>query len=153
MTLLRSVKGKKFEILTRAFLVPDLAHLTSLKRWCYKLTFSISWHFILLGHKLYVLKRPFPLNIIGNWFMAKTEYENVNRAIFAILLWQHCKNSKHFKRLRLELRQYKDDFIQSKIIPISKLPLFFTAFTARGKGGNFKIGIIFNWIESFLYCL
>ena len=53
----------------------------------------------------------------------------------------------------LELRQYKTDFIQSKIIPISKLPRFFTTYTARGKGVNFKIGIIFNWIESFLYCL
>ena len=44
----------------------------------------------------------------------------------------------------LEQRQYKNDSIQSKIIPILNLPRFFTTYAVREKGGNFKIGIIFD---------
>ena len=39
---------------------------------------------------------------------------------------------------RLEQRQYKNDSIQSKIIPILKLACF------SPKSGNFKVGIIFD---------
>ena len=53
----------------------------------------------------------------------------------------------------LEQRQYKNDSIQSKVIPTLNLPQFFTTYTMREKGVNFKIGIIFDWMESFLFCL
>ena len=59
--------------------------------------------------------------------------------------------------LFLKLRQYKNDFIQSK-----KKILFWNcrsltsppSYTTVGeKHGNFKIGIFLDWMESFLYCL
>ena len=53
----------------------------------------------------------------------------------------------------LEQRQYKNDSIQSKVIPTLNLPRFSTTYTVREKGGNFKIGVIFDWMESFLFCL
>ena len=61
-----------------------------------------------------------------------------------------------FSRTCLEQRQYKSDSIQSKIIPTLKLPLFFTTKQRkkqRKKRDKFKIGIIFDWMESFLFCL
>ena len=39
-----------------------------------------------------------------------------------------------------QARQYKNDSIQSKIIPTLKLPLFFTTYTVRGKARQYK-----NW--------
>ena len=45
----------------------------------------------------------------------------------------------------LEQRQNKNDSIQSKMIPILKLPLFFTTYTARGKGRQIK-----NWNHFWL---
>ena len=48
--------------------------------------------------------------------------------------------SKREHLLSLELRQFKNDSIQSKIIPILKLPRFFTTYTARGKGRQIQ-----NW--------
>ena len=44
------------------------------------------------------------------------------------------------KILLLELRQYKNDSIQSKIIPTLKLPLFFTTYKVREKTRQFQ-----NW--------
>ena len=41
---------------------------------------------------------------------------------------------------KLEPRQYKNDSIQSKIIPTLKLPRFFTTYTVRGKERQFQ-----NW--------
>ena len=38
----------------------------------------------------------------------------------------------------LEPRQYKNDHIQSKIIPILKLPQFFTIYTVRRKARQFQ---------------
>ena len=38
----------------------------------------------------------------------------------------------------LELRQYKSDSIQSKKIPILKLPLFLITYTAREKARQFR---------------
>ena len=52
----------------------------------------------------------------------------------------------------LEPRQYKNDSIQSKLIPTLKLPRFFITYT-RKKCGNFIIEIIFDRMESFLLCL
>ena len=47
----------------------------------------------------------------------------------------------------LELRQYKNDSIQSKNIPILKLPLFFISYTNEGKiAGISKLE--FFWTES-----
>ena len=43
----------------------------------------------------------------------------------------------------LELRQYKNNSIQSKIILILKLPLFFITYTAREKARQFKKWNIF----------
>ena len=40
----------------------------------------------------------------------------------------------------LELRQYKNDSIQSEIIPRLKLPHFFSTYTVRGKERQFQ-----NW--------
>ena len=40
----------------------------------------------------------------------------------------------------IELRQYKNDSIQSKIIQTLKLPLFFTTYTVREKARQFQ-----NW--------
>ena len=53
----------------------------------------------------------------------------------------------------LEQRQYKNDSIQSKIIPILKFARFSTPIRWGKKHGKFKIGIISDWMESFLYCL
>ena len=54
---------------------------------------------------------------------------------------------------QLELRQYKNDSIQSKKIPILKLPLFSSPIRQRKKSGNFKTGTFLDWMQSFLYCL
>ena len=40
----------------------------------------------------------------------------------------------------LELRQYKNNSIQSKKIPVLKLPLFFISYTAKKKARQFQ-----NW--------
>ena len=53
----------------------------------------------------------------------------------------------------LELRHYKSDSIQLKIISTLKLPLFSPLIRRGKKRSNFKIGIIFDWMESFLFCL
>ena len=56
----------------------------------------------------------------------------------------------------LEQRQYQNDSIQSKIILVFELPLFFYfSITTKvlKKFGNFKIRFFFDWMESFLYCL
>ena len=53
----------------------------------------------------------------------------------------------------LEPRQYKNDSIHSEIIPTLKLARFFTTYAMGKKRVNFKIGIIFGWMESFLFCL
>ena len=45
----------------------------------------------------------------------------------------------------LEQRQYKNDSIQSKIIPRLKLPRFFTTYTVRGKERQFQ-----NWNHFWL---
>ena len=63
--------------------------------------------------------------------------------------WYSILHILHF----LEQRQYKNSSIQSTLIPILKLPLFFITYTARGKAQQFQ-----NWnfpdrIESLLYCL
>ena len=50
--------------------------------------------------------------------------------------------ARAYKRylVKLELREYKKDFIKSKIIPILRLPHIFTTYMARGKGWQFQ-----NW--------
>ena len=60
---------------------------------------------------------------------------------------QNLKSNQEFRQQPLpflEPRQYKNDSIQSKIIPTLKLPRFFTTYTVWEKSGNFKIGIIFD---------
>ena len=52
----------------------------------------------------------------------------------------------------LELRQYKNDSIQSKNIPILKLPLFFISYTNEGKiAGISKLEIFWTeWSRSYI---
>ena len=50
----------------------------------------------------------------------------------------------------LELRQYKNNSIQSKNIPILKLPLFFITYTAREKARQFQTWISFGLNGVFL---
>ena len=64
----------------------------------------------------------------------------------------HCSYSRTsylWNVWALELRQYKNDSIQSKIIPTLKLPLFLPLRQWGKKRANFKIGIIFDLMESF----
>ena len=56
---------------------------------------------------------------------------------------QHRNSSAQIARidyLSIKLRQYKNDSILSKKVPILKLPLFFITYVARVKRGNFKFG-------------
>ena len=50
--------------------------------------------------------------------------------------------ARAYKRylVKLELREYKKDFIKSKIIPILRLPRFFTTYKVREKARQFQ-----NW--------
>ena len=57
-----------------------------------------------------------------------------------------------YKKSEMQLR-HNNDSIQSKQILILKLPRSFTTYLVRKKSGNFKIGICFDWIESFSCCL
>ena len=75
-------------------------------------------------------------------------------SFFAAILLYSFRNITHWSTIEffLEQRQYKNDSIQSKIVSILKL--FFSPRHICGeKPGNFKIGIIFDWMESFLHCL
>ena len=63
--------------------------------------------------------------------------------LFAICLPFDLKAHIEFPEKYLELRQYKNDSIQSKIIQTLKLPRFFPYCIGGEKRGNFKLGIIF----------
>ena len=88
--------------------------------------------FLYCGFKKSVaLKRDLMLHLFFRWF----DFCNIFIAIIELII--------SFLKL-LEQRQNKNDSIQSKIIPILKLTLFFPHRIG---------GIIFYWMELFLYCL
>jgi len=107
--------------------------------------------------------------------MADLGAKRPNRSQCALILQKHAKPEHlssisdylRFNIIRnlipnihlqgLEQRQYKNDSIQSKLIPTLKLPPFFTTYTVlygEGKSAPFsKLDFFSDRMESFLFCL
>ena len=78
------------------------------------------------------------LNLLYNIIHHDGHSYHKNDRHLALFVSKLCYQAKIVQIL--ELRQYKNDSIQSKIIPTLKLPLFFTTYTVRGKARQFQ-----NW--------
>ena len=96
--------------------------------------------------------------------MKCTSYSKYWRDLYILFLKCSLKFGKKdvfYKWQILEPRQYKDNSIQSKNIPIMKLPLFCITYTAKEKARQFQNWIFFtewsrSWIvlalEPFYFC-
>ena len=83
-------------------------------------------------NSLFKQPQPWPQGVSGTGGEAEKKSTFVSSAAFP-----HKKKQKCFV---LELRQYKNDSIQSKIIPTLKLPRFFHHLDGEGKERQFQ-----NW--------